>query len=111
MSNVEYFPFIGGKLARAAGTSVILSAKKNNLISLKLKSGWNITVSIFCICMIGIISNSNHWYSSIGKAGKSRSLGIRPTVRGVAMNPHDHPHGVVKEKNHRRQLHVVHEDD
>ena len=43
--------------------------------------------------MIGIISNSIHWYSRIGKAGKARSLGIRPTVRGVAMNPHDHPHG------------------
>jgi len=93
ISNVEVRPFQGGRLARAAGTSVTISRKKDMLVTLKLKSGWNITVSIFCICMRGIMSNSYHWYSKLGKAGISRSLGIRPTVRGVAKNPHDHPHG------------------
>jgi len=93
LNNIEDFPYKGGSLIRAAGTSAILTSKFKDKVVLKLKSGWNLTVSEYCIATIGIISNMKHKFEYLKKAGKSRSLGIRPTVRGVAMNPCDHPHG------------------
>jgi len=94
ISNVELYPFTGSILARSAGTSVMVTTKLFDTSVLKLKSGWNLKVSNHCICSIGSVSNSSHRYNYVyKKAGKVRSLGIRPTVRGVAMNPCDHPHG------------------
>lgn len=93
INNIELRAFNGGQLARAAGTSGILISKSANLITVKLKSGWNLTLSSFNICSLGIVSNAIHKFSRIKKAGIMRSRGIRPTVRGVAMNPCDHPHG------------------
>jgi len=93
LNNIEQTYYFGGHLSRAAGTSAILTSKNNKKISLKLKSGWSLTVSENNICSIGIMSNSQHRFKILSKAGISRGLGIRPTVRGVAMNPCDHPHG------------------
>jgi len=91
--NVEFYPFKGGQLARAAGTSVIVSSKDFKKTILKVKSGWSLTVSNFVMCSIGLASNSIHRYIPLKKAGLKRNVGIRPSVRGVAMNPCDHPHG------------------
>lgn len=93
INNIELKAFNGGQLARAAGTSGMLISKSINSITIKLKSGWHFTLSPFNICSIGIVSNASHKFSRIKKAGIVRSRGIRPTVRGVAMNPCDHPHG------------------
>lgn len=93
INNIESTAFNGGKLARAAGTSGMLISKSAHLVTIKLKSGWNLTLSSFNICSLGIVSNATHRFSRIKKAGIMRSRGIRPTVRGVAMNPCDHPHG------------------
>lgn len=93
VSNVELSPFKGGLLSRAAGTSLILTSKLNDKVLLKSKSGWHFLVPGSNISSSGSSSNILHCFSRIGKAGKVRSLGIRPTVRGVAMNPCDHPHG------------------
>lgn len=93
VNNVELINFKGGQLARAAGTSLMLVSKTVKSVSLKLKSGWNYTLLNHNICTFGLVSNSNHRFTRIKKAGVSRGLGIRPTVRGVAMNPCDHPHG------------------
>jgi large subunit ribosomal protein L2 len=93
LNNIENYPFFGGSITRSAGTSAILTNKNNNKIIIKLKSGWNLHLSENCIASLGNISNMKHKYICLKKAGKSRSLGIRPTVRGVAMNPCDHPHG------------------
>jgi len=92
-NNVEVLYFAGGQLARAAGTSVIIIVKGVDKVSLKLKSGWNLTLSAHNICSVGSVSNSLHRFRNLSKAGQNRALGIRPTVRGVAMNPCDHPHG------------------
>jgi large subunit ribosomal protein L2 len=91
--NVELIPGKGGQLIRAAGTSAKILAKENNLVILRLSSK---EIRIFkkeCFATIGKISNSEIYYIRLGKAGRSRWLGIRPTVRGSAMNPVDHPHG------------------
>jgi len=93
LSNVEKFPYSGGSILRAAGVSSILTNKSNNNVVLKLKSGWNISISKYCIATIGNISNMLHRYKCLSKAGRSKALGKRPIVRGVAMNPCDHPHG------------------
>jgi len=93
ISNVELYPFQGGQLIRAAGTGCILSSKFKNIVTLKLTSGWNITVSKYNISMLGSISNSSHYSHRYKNAGIKRRLGFRPIVRGVAMNPVDHPHG------------------
>lgn len=93
VNNIEKYPFSGGSLIRSAGTSAIITTKINNQVMLKLKSGWNIKISNYCIGTIGNVSNMKHKFTLLKKAGKSRALGIRPTVRGVAMNPCDHPHG------------------
>lgn len=93
INNIEKYPYIGGQIIRAAGSYGILTAKKKNEAYIKLKSGWNLQVATDCIASIGNVSNMQHRYNIKRKAGISRSLGIRPSVRGVAMNPCDHPHG------------------
>ncbi|PCI30529.1 MAG: 50S ribosomal protein L2 [SAR324 cluster bacterium] len=91
--NVELKPMKGGQIARSAGTSVILMAKEEKYAQLKLRSGEIRLVHLECRATIGQVGNAEHSLVKIGKAGKSRYLGRRPTVRGVVMNPVDHPHG------------------
>jgi large subunit ribosomal protein L2 len=91
--NVEMKPGKGGQLARSAGTSVRLVAKEGIYATLRLRSGETRKVPAQCRATLGVVSNSEHNLEKIGKAGASRWRGIRPTVRGVAMNPVDHPHG------------------
>lgn len=93
LSNIELYPFSGALYARAAGMSAILATKFMNKVCLKLKSGWNLHLSEQCLVTLGMCSNSLHKFFNYKKAGVVRGLGIRPTVRGVAMNPCDHPHG------------------
>ncbi|MBX6392532.1 MAG: 50S ribosomal protein L2, partial [Burkholderiales bacterium] len=90
---VELQPGKGAQLARAAGTSVQLLAREGSYAQLRLRSGEVRKVHIDCRATIGEVGNEEHQLRTIGKAGRSRWLGIRPTVRGVAMNPIDHPHG------------------
>ena len=90
---VELKPGKGAQLARSAGTSVQLVAKEGAHVTLRLRSGEMRKVLADCKAVIGEVSNSEHNLISLGKAGASRWRGIRPTVRGVAMNPVDHPHG------------------
>ena len=90
---VELLPGKGAQLARSAGTSVQLQAREGNYAQIKLRSGEMRKVHIDCRATIGEVGNSEHNLRSIGKAGAVRWRGIRPTVRGVAMNPIDHPHG------------------
>ncbi len=91
--NVELTPGQGGKIARSAGCAVQLVAKENNLAVLKMPSGELRTVNHASWATIGTLSNADYHNMVIGKAGRSRRMGIRPTVRGMAMNPVDHPHG------------------
>lgn len=91
--NIEVFPHMGSKLCRAAGTSSILLKKENSKAYVKLPSGKVQCFSVYCSASIGIVSNRDNKFVNLGKAGRSRWLGIRPSVRGVAMNPVDHPHG------------------
>jgi len=93
INNVETYPFSGAKLARSAGTRALLTRKVNNMVFLKLTSGWQISVAKDSLASIGLVSNPLHYAKRIYKAGINRGLGIRPTVRGVAKNPCDHPHG------------------
>ena len=90
---VEMLPGKGAQLARAAGTSVQLLAREGDYAQLRLRSGDIRKVHINCRATIGEVGNEEHSLESIGKAGRVRWRGIRPTVRGVAMNPIDHPHG------------------
>ena len=91
--NVEFMPGQGGKLARSAGSYVQLAAKESQFATLKLPSGETRQVYVNCSATIGAVSNSDHQLVVSGKAGRSRWLGRRPRVRGVAMNPVDHPMG------------------
>jgi large subunit ribosomal protein L2 len=91
--NVELYPGQGGKFARSAGTSVQLVNKENGLAILKMPSGELRTVNDANWATVGMLSNADFRNVVIGKAGRTRRLGIRPTVRGMAMNPVDHPHG------------------
>jgi len=91
--NVELKPEKGGQLARAAGTYVQLVGRDADFALLRLGSGEVRKVSSECMATIGAVSNPDQQNVSIGKAGRSRWMGIRPCVRGVAMNPIDHPHG------------------
>jgi len=91
--NVEMKPGKGGQLARSAGTSVRLVAKEGIYATLRLRSGETRKVPAQCRATLGVVSNSEHNLEKIGKAGANRWRGIRPTVRGAAMNPVDHPHG------------------
>lgn len=90
---VELLPGKGAQLARSAGTSVQLQAREGNYAQIRLRSGEMRKVHIDCRATIGEVGNAEHNLRSIGKAGAMRWRGIRPTVRGVAMNPIDHPHG------------------
>lgn len=91
--NVELKPGKGGQMARSAGSYIQLVGKDGNMALLKLRSGEVRMVNLDCRATIGSVSNPDNQNRKIGKAGRSRWLGIRPTVRGVAMNPIDHPHG------------------
>jgi len=93
MHNVEMRPGGGGVLARSAGNSVQLMAKVGKYALLRLPSGEQRKVLLSCMPTIGVVGNSDHANISLGKAGVKRWLGRRPKVRGVAMNPVDHPHG------------------
>lgn len=90
---IELMQGKGAQLARSAGTSAQLLARDGNYAQLRLRSGEIRKVHINCRATVGEVSNSEHNLRSIGKAGATRWRGIRPTVRGVAMNPIDHPHG------------------
>jgi len=91
--NVELFPGKGGQLIRSAGASAKILAKENNFVVLRLSSKEIRLFKKECFATIGKVSNSDFYNVVIGKAGRKRWLGIRPTVRGSAMNPVDHPHG------------------
>ena len=91
--NIEYQAGKGGQIARSAGTSVQLMAKEGKYATLKMPSGEMRKVLLTCKATIGTVGNIDHELISIGKAGRKRHMGIRPTVRGVVMNPIDHPHG------------------
>ena len=91
--NIELQPGKGGQVARAAGISAQLMAKEGAYATLKMPSGEMRLVSVKCRATIGQVGNVEHEIVSIGKAGKTRHMGIKPTVRGSVMNPNDHPHG------------------
>ncbi|MEE3468102.1 MAG: 50S ribosomal protein L2 [Eubacterium sp.] len=91
--NIEMYPGHGGQLVRAAGTSAQLMAKEGKYAILRMPSGEMRMVPIVCRATIGVIGNGEHNLVNIGKAGRKRHMGIRPTVRGSVMNPNDHPHG------------------
>lgn len=91
--NVELYPGKGAQLARAAGVMAQLMAKEGNYALLRLPSGELRKVPVNCMATIGQVGNIDHENVSIGKAGRTRHKGIRPTVRGSVMNPCDHPHG------------------
>ena len=93
LHNVELRPGRGGQIARSAGSSVQLVAKEGDYASVKMPSGEIRKISMECFATIGQVGNIDHENVSIGKAGRSRWKGIRPHVRGVAMNPVDHPLG------------------
>ncbi len=91
--NIELQPGKGGQIARAAGMSAQLMAKEGKYATLKMPSGEMRYVLVTCKATIGQVGNLEHEIVRVGKAGKTRHMGIRPTVRGVVMNPCDHPHG------------------
>ena len=91
--NIELQPGKGGQVARAAGISAQLMAKEGAYATLKMPSGEMRLVSVKCRATIGQVGNVEHEIVSVGKAGKTRHMGIKPTVRGSVMNPNDHPHG------------------
>ncbi|VEJ36055.1 L3 [Aedoeadaptatus ivorii] len=91
--NIEMTPGKGGQLARAAGSGAQLMAKEGKMAQLRLPSGEFRLVSVECRATVGSVGNISHELVTLGKAGRKRHLGIRPHVRGSAMNPVDHPHG------------------
>lgn len=91
--NIEMKPGKGGQMVRAAGNAAQLMAKEGNFATLRLPSGEMRMVPINCRATIGTVGNGDHELIKIGKAGRKRHMGIRPTVRGSVMNPNDHPHG------------------
>ena len=91
--NIELMPGKGGQMVRSAGNSAQLMAKEGKYATLRLPSGEMRMVPIMCRATIGQVGNADHELINIGKAGRKRHMGIRPTVRGSVMNPNDHPHG------------------
>ena len=91
--NIELYPGKGGQLVRSAGNSAQLMAKEGKYATLRLPSGEMRMVPVTCRATIGTVGNIEHDLVNIGKAGRKRHMGIRPTVRGSVMNPNDHPHG------------------
>ena len=91
--NIELYPKHGGQLVRSAGNGAQLMAKEGKYATLRLPSGEMRMVPAICRATIGVVGNGDHNLINIGKAGRKRHMGIRPTVRGSVMNPNDHPHG------------------
>ncbi len=91
--NIELKPGKGGQVARAAGIAAQLMAKEGKYATLKMPSGEMRLVPVSCRATIGQVGNVEHEIINVGKAGKTRHMGVRPTVRGSVMNPNDHPHG------------------
>ncbi len=91
--NIELYPGAGAQLVRSAGVAAQLMAKEGKYATLRLPSGEMRMVPINCRATIGVVGNGEHSLINIGKAGRKRHMGIRPTVRGSVMNPNDHPHG------------------
>ena len=91
--NVELYPGAGAQMVRSAGVAAQLMAKVGKYATLRLPSGEMRMVPINCRATIGVVGNGEHSLVNIGKAGRKRHMGIRPTVRGSVMNPNDHPHG------------------
>ena len=91
--NIELHPGKGGQLVRSAGNAAQLMAKEGKYATLRLPSGEMRMVPINCRATVGVVGNGDHNLIKVGKAGRKRHMGIRPTVRGSVMNPNDHPHG------------------
>ena len=91
--NIELYPGKGGQLVRSAGNGAQVMAKEGKYATLRLPSGEMRMVPIVCRASVGVVGNGDHNLINIGKAGRKRNMGIRPTVRGSVMNPNDHPHG------------------
>ena len=91
--NIELHPGKGGQMVRSAGNGAQLMAKEGKYATLRLPSGEMRMVPLVCRASIGVVGNGDHNLVNIGKAGRKRHMGIRPTVRGSVMNPNDHPHG------------------
>ncbi len=91
--NVEMHPGKGGQMVRSAGNGAQLMAKEGKYATLRLPSGEMRMVPIVCRATVGVVGNGEHNLINVGKAGRKRHMGIRPTVRGSVMNPNDHPHG------------------
>jgi large subunit ribosomal protein L2 len=105
--NIEMRPGKGAQLARSAGMSVQLMAKEGKFAQLRLPSGEVRSIPADCLATIGSVGNADHENVSVGKAGRSRWLGIRPQSRGVVMNPVDHPHGGGEGKSPQGNPHPV----
>jgi large subunit ribosomal protein L2 len=97
--NVELTLGRGGQIIRSAGVGALLAAKEGDYVTLKLPSGEMRMIFKKCYATIGTVGNEDHMNTQLGKAGRKRWLGVRPTVRGMAMNPVDHPHGGGEGKN------------
>ena len=91
--NIELYPGKGAQLVRSAGDAAQLMAKENGMATVRLPSGEMRKIRLDCIATIGQVGNIDHANVHLGKAGRTRHMGIRPTVRGSVMNPNDHPHG------------------
>ena len=91
--NIELYPGKGGQLVRSAGVAAQLMAKENGMAQVRLPSGEMRYIRLDCMATIGQVGNTDHENVQIGKAGRKRHMGWRPTVRGSVMNPNDHPHG------------------
>jgi len=91
--NIELSLGRGGQLVRSAGAGALIAAKEGDYVTVKLPSGEMRMVFKKCIATVGEVGNEDHMNTQLGKAGRKRWLGVRPTVRGMAMNPVDHPHG------------------
>jgi large subunit ribosomal protein L2 len=97
--NIELTLGRGGQMARSAGSGALIAAKAGDYVTLKLPSGEMRMVFKKCYATIGVVGNEDHMNTQFGKAGRKRWMGVRPTVRGMAMNPVDHPHGGGEGKN------------
>lgn len=105
--NIELSKGKGGQIVRSAGTSAQIMAKEGNYAHIRLPSGEIRLINLDCCATIGQVGNIEHGSISIGKAGRHRWLGRRPNVRGLAMNPHDHPHGGGEGKSGQGNPHPV----
>ena len=91
--NIELRPGKGGELARSAGASAQILGREGNYVMVRLSSGEQRKVLESCMATVGVVGNEDSSLVKVGKAGRKRHMGIRPTVRGSVMNPNDHPHG------------------